>query len=159
MPELSPGYHEAGIALRNVSLPSTVEIRFECWTEHNIAVGVSLRDSDRPNKWNGLGLLFTSRGSLRVFSHPPTVLFVQMNGDFVPAWLSPRFDLKKNTRYRFRLLREPRQMTLFVDDGEVARASVPELQAPLLGLGGHSDRAGETVYFDNVEVRAPADRP
>lgn len=122
-------------------------------------MNLSDRNNDRENKWSGLAFLLTGEGSLRVLGNAPTLIFAKIDDEVSPAWVNPRFSLQKDTRYRFRLLREPRQVTLFRDDEEVARASVPELSAPFLNFGGCSDNTGEPVYFDNIEVRAPADRP
>jgi WD40 repeat protein len=159
MPDVYPGYQGAFIVPRGISLPSTVEVRFECWTGHKIAVGASLNENDIVRSRSSLGLLFTASESLRLANYPPTMVYLKTGDDLTPAWINPRFRLKKDTRYRVRLLREPRQVTLFVDDEEVARTSVSQLSVPFLRLGGGSEARGDSVYFDNVQVRAPADRP
>jgi hypothetical protein len=68
---------------------------------------------------------------------------------------NPHLEIKPDTRYRVRILREPRRLTLFVDGIEVASAAVPLLDTPDLSLGGMFGPQGAEICIDNVEIRAP----
>lgn len=100
--------------------------------------------------------LFAAEGAFRNPGTLDTSIRLFVGGDLVPVLSAPRFTLQRDTHHRCRLLREPRRLTIWLDDEEVATAPVDEMTAPFLQLGAGSDTGGQTISFDNVEVRAPS---
>jgi hypothetical protein len=88
--------------------------------------------------------------------HPATLIIAEYSGTWQALRSNPRFTLKNDVHYRLRLLREPGRITVIVGDEEVATARVLESDLPVLHLQGVHGSGGETVYFDNVQIRAPA---
>src|SRR5262249_5888638 len=121
----------ATIAARDVELPQTVELRFECRTSDKLVVEAKLLGAgpiegliagvtNGPHSGLGRG---ESGAMLRV-----------MSGSSQPAAANTSVSLTPGVKHRLRLLREPRRMTLFVDGARVVSAPVPALEAPTLQL-------------------------
>jgi WD40 repeat protein/tRNA A-37 threonylcarbamoyl transferase component Bud32/tetratricopeptide (TPR) repeat protein len=155
MAELSSPSNAAAIVPQNLALPSTVELRFDCWTPHPIVIHAELHDTDLdPLRGCGFLLMGVPR-----FPHPfvtSTAIAAQRSGAYKSAGSNPRFVLEKDIHYRVRLLHEPGRVSVSVDGEEVVSGSIPDTDLSILQLLGSSGAAGDTVYFDNLEVRAPA---
>jgi hypothetical protein len=139
---------------RGVKLPSTVEIRFECWTPGPILFETKLLTATETE-----GLIaqipYPATPGNR-FGPPGGRLIVRSGGHFTVAE-GPRFDVRSGQHYRVRVLRVGDRLTLVVDDQRILSARVPNLDAPDLRLQGSWGEAGSIVYLDNLEIRAPRD--
>jgi WD40 repeat protein len=152
LPEFPFDINGAVLRLRGLRVPCPVELRFECWSpdEVNATGGLVNEDDTR-------GLHVGLFGSANPAVGKGAALFGQSGKlDFHELGRSPKAELRPNTHYRMRLLREPKRLTLFVNDALVLESPAPELDLTRLGLDAAWGRLGAVVYFDNVEVRAPA---
>jgi WD40 repeat protein len=155
MPSYYGGINGATIVPRGLALPSTALIQFECWTSDAVVLEAKLHDTEFASK-SGCGLLFLG---VPISLHPgglATAIFVEKGGAYSLARSNSRVTLEKGVHYHFRVLHQPGRLTVMMDDEEIVTAPVPETDLPILHFQGSWGKAGEVVYFDNVEVRAPA---
>jgi WD40 repeat protein len=137
-----------------LKLPQTVEVRFDCWSSADLNT-YAMFSKDGANQsiqaWlSGVPQHFAVRGAAIIWQGGLTSLPVLAT--------NPHLDVRPSTRYRVRILREPRRMTMFVNGVEVASAAVPLLEAQTLSLGGMMGKPGSEVFLANVEIRAPQDQ-
>jgi WD40 repeat protein/serine/threonine protein kinase/tetratricopeptide (TPR) repeat protein len=148
-----PGFSYAGAMPRDLPMPSSAEVRFDCWTPHALNLEVNFHNYTRKlglcSMFAGIGNPAFNRGE------KGAMITVQTAGSYHQTAVNSAFALQPNQRYRFRVLREPRRLTLFADDKQVLTARVPNLDVPYLHLQGSFGRAGDVIYIDNVEVHAP----
>jgi WD40 repeat protein len=141
------------IGLGGRDFPNTVDLRFDCWTPDEVNGRAWLEDRGHDRGF-GVSLINVpdSRGARGA----------ELQGR---AWAgkvwtlgrNPRFEFRPGTRYRIRILREPRQLTLFVDGFEIASAPLSACDTSQVRLEGDGGRSGSVIYFDNLEIRAPAE--
>jgi WD40 repeat protein len=146
----------ATLVPRELHMPRTVEVRFECWAPQPIAVEAKLHDVDRFDPMNGVGMLFPGLLTVLNPDRLATSIIVLNGGSWETVRSNPRFILERDTHYRFRIMREPARLTVSLGEEEVITSPVPDIDVPVLHLQGVHGSGGETVYIDNVEVRAPA---
>jgi hypothetical protein len=84
-----------------------------------------------------------------------TLLIQAGQASWSDAALNRRVEIRPNQRYRLRVLRQPRQETIFLDGVEVLRAPVPDFELPRLTIQGSWGKPGDRIYFTNIELRAP----
>lgn len=143
---------QAAINLRGVELPRTVEIRFECWSPGPMVFEAKL--VDEPKR---LGLLALLVGD----AHPSLNdgklggLLLVRNPDYGTVASNTSLAFEAGKHYAIRVVREPKQLTLLIDDVVIVSSPVPDLDVPQLLLQGSWAKAGSVLYFDNVQVRAP----
>ncbi len=89
-PGSSPSYQAAAIAPRNLCLPSTADVRFECWSPRDIHVEARFHETDRVGTGSAVGLLFMGVGSLRDPGNLATSIRVIVDSRFVPVLSNPR---------------------------------------------------------------------
>jgi hypothetical protein len=139
---------------RGVKLPSTVEIRFECWTPGPILFETKLLTATETE-----GLIaqipYPDTSGNR-FGPPGGRLMVRSGGHFTVAE-GRQFNARAGQHYRVRIVRAADRLTLLVDDQKIFSAHVRNLDAPVLQLQGSWGEAGSIVYLDNLEIRAPND--
>jgi hypothetical protein len=148
-----PGFNNA-LVVPKLPLPSLVEVRFDCWISEPLNCEVKFHD--RLGR-TGLCAMFAGASSLAFNrGEKGALVIVESSGGFHQTAVNGRFRLEPNRRYRLRVLREPRRLTLFADGEQVLTARVPNLDVPFLHLQGSFGQAGGVIHLDNVEVRAPA---
>ena len=134
-----------------LKLPDTVEVRFDCWISADMNV-YAMFNKEGANQglqaWlMGVPEHLGVRGAAIVWQGGPLHFPILASNAHV--------EVRPSTRYRIRVVREPRRLTLFVNGVEAASAVVPLLETGTLTLGGMFGKAGTDIYLDNVEVRAP----
>src|SRR5262249_49148620 len=107
--------------LRIDTLPSTAEVRFDCWSPDAVNSEAYLHADDGAHGL--LAVLIGGRNQWAI-NGPPGVSLVLQSGRalFQEVASSQKVRVERNRRYHVRLLREPRRLTLFVDGVEVASA-------------------------------------
>src|SRR5262249_39518911 len=147
----------AAVRPRIDPLPSTAEVRFNCWSPDPVNCETYLCTEDTAR-----GLVAVLMGSKNqwVVNGPQGVSVVLQSGStlFQEVAFSQKVRMERNRRYHVRVLREPRRLTVFVDGVQVVSAPaerVPDLDLPNLRLQASMGQPGNIIYFDNVEVRAP----
>jgi WD40 repeat protein len=147
-----PGFISALILPHDLPMPSTVEVRFDCWTPGSVACEVKFHDADAAN-----GVCAMLMGLPTPFNsgEKGSVIFVESGGSWAQVAGNNTVTLEPNHRYRVRVLREPDRLSVFVDGRPVIAHAVPRLDVPFLHLQGSWGKPGAVIYFDNVEVRAP----
>jgi WD40 repeat protein len=143
----------ARIGLRKRDLPDTLELRFDCWTPDELNGRAWLADR-RYDRGFGVSLINVpdSRGARGAD--------LQAQAGTRLVWTlgrNRRFEFRPGARYRIRIVREPFRLTLFVDGFEIVSTPVADWDTSQLQLLGQGGRGGSVIYFDNVEVRAPAE--
>jgi WD40 repeat protein len=131
----------------NVELPSTAAVSFACRASAPTDVQVSFVASGGTNGLAALVGGSTADGAalLRLSGGQRAFALEQARGvSFEPG-----------RRYRFRVVRLPHRLSLFIDDNEIVAARVPALAAPWLRLETLHGAEGTTVAFEDVQVTAP----
>jgi hypothetical protein len=135
-----------------LKLPATVEISFDCWTPDELNQQTYLHSKNRLR-----GLVASLLGVSQHLKTKGASLLWQASAITFPTLsLNPRFEFKPGKRYRVRILRQPGRFSLFVDGAEVVSTAVPDQEAQGLELQGISGKVGSAIFFDNVQIRAPA---
>jgi hypothetical protein len=106
---------------------------------------------------SGVRFLFVGSRSFGDSEDVATSIYNRVDGQDAQIASNRRSTMQPGTHHRFRLVREPRRQTVFIDDEQVATAILPEMDAPFLNLDIGSRAGAKTIYFDNVEIRAPAE--
>jgi WD40 repeat protein len=152
IPPVLPEFNSALILPRDLPMPSTVEVRFDCWTADEVNCEVKFHDADLAN-----GLCTMLMGNPTAFSsgEKGSLIIVESMGGYRTVADNTTVTLEPNRHYRVRVLREPERLSVFVDGRPVITHPVPRLDVPFLHLQGSFGKAGGVIYFDNVEVRAP----
>jgi WD40 repeat protein len=156
MPGVQYSVQAATLVPRDLYVPRSVEVSFECWAPRPIAIEAKLQNADRVDAETGLGLSFPGLLTALSPDHPASLIIAEFAGTWQAQRSNRRFTLESDVHYRLRLLREPGRVTVYAGDEEVATVRVLESDLPFLHLQGVHGSGGETVYFDNVQVRAPA---
>jgi WD40 repeat protein len=153
-PDFAAGINSAGIRLRSPRMPSTVEMRINCWSPDAVIVSGAVQNDANTQTQGGM-LMGTPNPSLAAGGRG-TAIALQTDKMIyhVPA-ASSKVELKPNTHYHMRILREPQRLTVFIDGVEIVSAPVPDMDLPRLALGGGWGKTNAVVYFDNLQVRAP----
>jgi hypothetical protein len=135
-----------------VKLPQTVEVRFDCWSSADMNLFAMFIKDGAHN-----GVQAWLLGAPQLYGVRGAGIAWQGGATYCPLiTTNPHVEVRPKTRYRVRVLREPRRVTTFVDGVEVASATVPLLETPTLALGGMWGPLGAEVFLANVEIRAPA---
>jgi WD40 repeat protein len=147
--------NRATVVPKGFSAPSTLEIRFDCWTPDPVIVEAKLVDGASRQ---GLlaGLVGLARPGLN--QGEKGAVLMEWSVRYVEIAGNPTFEFRPGTRYKVRVLREPRRLTLLVDGAVILSAPVPAVDAPELQLQGAWGEVGSVIYLDDVEVRAPTPR-
>jgi WD40 repeat protein len=141
----------AQLQLNTATLPPTVEIRFDCWSPHEMLFGANLL-----NWQTGISLTpYLCAGPLPPGWKGASVMWFRAGRGY-PLIRPKKFTFQPDRRYRVRVLRQPERLTLFVDDVEFLSLPDPDVRATQLWFQGAWSKAGDVVYLDNVAVRAPA---
>jgi hypothetical protein len=138
-----------------VKVPATVEVRFDCWTSHDMNVYAMFNregaNQQGAQAWLlGMPAHFTISGA--AIAWQGGVL------QFPVLAANSHLEVKANKRYRVRIVREPRRLTMFVNEVETISAVVPLLETPSLVLGAMIGRPGSEVSLANVEIRVPDEK-
>jgi hypothetical protein len=141
----------AGIVSKR-KLPATVEVRFDCWIASKMEF-YAMFNRDGANQQGAQAWLLANPAHMTMRG----AAIVWQGGVFHFPMLAtnPHLEVQANTRYRVRLLREPRRLTMFVNGVETLSAVVPLLETPSLVLGAMFGPAASEVYLANVEIRVP----
>jgi WD40 repeat protein len=150
-----PNYLVGSLEPANLLLPSTAEVRFECWSPKPVHVLASLYG--RMVAQSGVRFFFVGSRSFGDSQDVATAIYYSVNGQFAPIATNPRSTMQPDTHHRCRLVRERRRLTAFIDDEEVVTAYLPEMDVPFFNLDIGSLAGADSVYFDNLEIRAPAE--
>jgi hypothetical protein len=137
---------------RGLKLPSTVEVRLDCWTPDPIVIEPKLLADGKPE---GLLAMIQYPDLPGNRPGPPGGRLLVRSGGYYNVAEAPRFEPRAGVRYRMRVVRTPDRLTMFVDDRRIVTAPTPGFDAPVLHLQGSWGRTDAVVYFDNVEIRAP----
>jgi WD40 repeat protein/serine/threonine protein kinase len=149
-------YTLAKVRLRGVKLPRTVEVRFSVSMSRLLVLHPILHD---PRRQRSLAPMVACldwpggfRGAALLLLNHAGGLKVAPLGSIRPYRLEP------GRIYRFRIVRTPKRLWLFINGSMVLAEEVPALEAPELHLGGSwSEKpSGTEITFTNLEVRAPA---
>lgn len=151
-----PGFNLAAAMPKELSMPSTVELSFDLWTPSRQICEIKLSDAKDIQDTNTvLGMFMTKSTASYNSNNKGTLIngansgvFRTINGNS-SVWMQP------NVKYHVRILRYPRRMEIFVDGQSVVAAGIPFLDAPFLRLQGGFGKVGDSIFFDNLTVRAP----
>ena len=157
----NPGfeYHDADIVLKDVALPSTVEVRYETWSPDELGSEAKFltEAGDAGIIVAFLGVehpAYQTKGALLLTETPePSYRLVGK---------APTAELTPKEHHKVRLLRKGDRITLYLDGRELYSAGVGtakdlgDLKLHLVGTWG---KEGSVVYFDNLEVRVPPEQP
>ncbi len=148
-------YHDADIALKGTEIPATVEIRYETWSPD--AVGSEAKfltqASDAGIVLACMGVAHPAYGSKGTFA------FVFKNMSYRLVGMARGAQFAPKDHHKVRILREKDQATFFLDGKKVLTADVSdakEFRDLNLHLVGTWGKEGSVVYFDNLEIRVPA---
>ncbi len=150
-------FHEADIALQGTAIPANVEVRYETWSPDEVG-----SEAKFLTKAGDGGIILTCLG----VEHPAykakgMMLLVFSEGVYWPVGREPKAELVPKVHHKVRLVRKQDQATLFFDGKKVLSADVTvakglrDLNLHLVGTWG---KEGSAVYFDNLEIRVPADQ-
>jgi WD40 repeat protein len=151
-PKVGNDVTKATIVPKGLLLGDLVEVRYDVWSPEPMVVEAKFVADAQAHGL--LSLLVGLTEPALNGGKPGTVLMTRI-GDYQPVASSDAPVFRRGMHHRVRVVREPRQLTLFVDGTERLTAEVPGLDVPELELQGSWAPAGSVVYFDNVEVRAP----
>jgi WD40 repeat protein len=132
-------------------LPATVDVRFDCWTSGELNCGIKLR-----NWRTDQDLVVTVKGAPGAFPFKGVEAEHLNRTRSAGGGRNLLFEFLPGRRYRFRLLREPTRLTFFADGAQVLSTAVSAIEAPQLVLQGTGGQPNDAIYFDNLEIRAPA---
>jgi WD40 repeat protein len=146
----------AQVLLEGVDLPRTVEVRFQVETSEPMHIVPQFCNPRLERTLipmvAGVDAPFNVRGAV--------VLMTTNAGGLRPSLLGgPRdLTLEPKTRQRFRIVRTPGKMWMYVNDQEVISAEAPPLETPALQLqGSWAQKAGTEIAFSDLEIRAPTE--
>jgi hypothetical protein len=146
----SQPFPAALLVLKTPPLPNLCEIRFEVETSQPMLIGTAFTNSEKD--WAVMPYV---AGTLVPFNVLGAHLYQYRQGQSSLIGVPAPFTMEAHRRYRMRILREPRQVTLFIDDVEIFATEIPLLETNMVQLQGSWSELGATVWFDNVEIRAP----
>jgi WD40 repeat protein len=153
IPPGSEKFETAQATLAGPGLPDTVEVRLDCWTLQPMVCEAML-----VNSRTGLTIHPMLVGTRAQFGFTGAGLLL-MRGSGAQGSLVgvPRtnFEFVPGKRYHVRILREQGLLTMTVNGERMFREAIPGGPTPTLVLQGGWGRAGDVVYFANLEVRAP----
>ncbi|MEO1998726.1 MAG: nuclear transport factor 2 family protein, partial [Planctomycetaceae bacterium] len=152
------GLFEAQIKATRLELPSTVDISYDVWTPDKIACQTSLWDRvdyDWQKSDALLAILLGTRVPGLNDGNPGSQIMLW--GSARPTMLNKEsgFVMEPGRKYRFRTIRAPDRFAVFVDGQRLIEADIPELVLPALVINGAWGRPGDTIFIDNVVIRAP----
>ena len=150
----TPQFPGTILTLKAPPLPTLCEVRFEAEVSRPLLIGTAFTQGVK----NWAVMPFIS-GTLVPFSVQGVQVFQYREGQMSLIGIPAPFKMEAGRRYRIRILREPRAVTLFVDDVEIFSSEISEFDTPLLQLQGSWGDLGEKVWYDNVEIRAPKELP
>ena len=136
-------------------LPRTVDVRYTVWSATPRVAGASLHSpradltiqpllGSADNRWGQTGA-FTL-----------VMQKSEAGGGRLTGMPRDKVRFEAGRRHRVRVLRDRADLTVWIDGEKVFTVPVPAGEAPELRLEGAWGEAGETVQFDDLEVRAPA---
>jgi WD40 repeat protein/serine/threonine protein kinase len=146
---------QAKVRLRGVELPRTVEVRFRVSTSRLLVFRPILHDPRAQRSLAPMVACLDWPGGFR----GAALLLLNHAGGLKPALLGSirPYRLEPGRTYRFRIVRTPKRLWLFINGSEVLAEEVPSLEAPELHLAGSwSDKPhGTEITFTDLEIRAP----
>lgn len=146
----------ADIALTAPDLPANVEVRYETWSPDELSSEAKfLSEAD------GRGIVMAFLGVEHPFmkAKGPMVFFQRLKG-FRRADDVGKAEFTPKDRHKVRLLRMGDSLALYLDGKAVLTADITdakEISDLKLHLMGNWGKEGSVIYFDNLEVRVPAE--
>ncbi|MDE0866981.1 MAG: DUF1559 domain-containing protein, partial [Rubripirellula sp.] len=143
----------AQLRLNDLLLPSTVDVSFDFWTPHELNCAANFHNDAVTL---GVSGMFMGKGHVLWNSGETGATVLAFHGGMPESInTNSNFSIEPDRRYRFRILREPTRVRLFVDGEEM-------ISSPMLRMPGHvfivqalCGQAGDVAYLDNLKIRAP----
>jgi WD40 repeat protein/tetratricopeptide (TPR) repeat protein len=134
-------------------LPQTVEVRYTMWSPAPKIAGVTIYN---PRADLSIQPLFGAPGN-RLGRLGAFVLVVQKSKGGMADSGVPRdkYKFEPNRKYHVRVLRDKTRLSVTVNGEHVLNETVVAGEAPVLTLSSSWGEAGDSIYFDDIEVRAP----
>jgi hypothetical protein len=149
-------YHDADIALKETDIPAIVEVSYETWSPVEIG-----SEAKFLTEAADAGIIMGFLGVEHPFyKEKGAMVFVQQT-NFTRVASDKTAELAPTVHHKVRLVRGDDHVSLFLDGKEILSADVSnakELRDLKLHLVGTWGKEGSVVYFDNLEIRVPADQ-
>ena len=149
-------YHDADIALKDTEIPPIVEVSYDTWSPDEIGSEAKFLTEAADN-----GIVMAFLGVEHPFyKEKGAMVFVQQT-NFKRVAADKTAELGPTVHHKVRLVRKEDRVTLLLDGKEILSADVSdakELRDLKLHLVGTWGKEGSVVYFDNLEVKVPADQ-
>jgi WD40 repeat protein/Flp pilus assembly protein TadD len=161
-PSTIPGasFNIAMANLAGVDLPNRADVRFKFRASRPMAVSVNLAD-----RTGGRVVYSPIVAGPCAMAGSPITLLLQVNFPAGKADQLKTAAIGTGTKvpmdggrwYACRVLREPERLRMWVDGSEVLTARIPDVDLPKLNLQGAWAGIEDTIEFDDLQVRFPAD--
>jgi hypothetical protein len=149
-------YRDADIVLKETQIPTKVEVRYETWSPDEIGSEAKFLNESADG-----GIIMAFLGVTHPAYQEKGAMVLVQQTNFQRVGSDKGAELTPNVHHKVRLVRDEDRVTLFLDGKEILSADVSaakELRDLKLHLVGTWGKEGSVVYFDNLEVRTPADQ-